>query len=153
MFTAPRVSRFPTSHNEAPVESRFDIVRKIKHSPRPCQPSLGPGKDDASLEPVDRGDERSLASSLYGEAKADLGQQFLDSGRLGVLGTKRELEAHAALMLKFPGMEHDEPYMAHVRPGQRGEIVWTFNRAGEYEFACLIAGHYQAGMFGRVTVE
>jgi len=70
-----------------------------------------------------------------------------------VLGTRPENEAHAALMVKFPGMEHDEPYMAHVRPGQRGEIVWTFNRAGEYEFACLIAGHYQAGMFGRVTVE
>ena len=37
---------------------------------------------------------------------------------------------HAALMLKFPDMEHDEPYMAHVPPGKTGEIVWTFNRAG-----------------------
>ena len=69
-----------------------------------------------------------------------------------VLGTAQELEEHAALMLKFPNMEHDEPYMAHVPPGQRGEIVWTFNRAGEFPFACLIAGHYQAGMRGLVTV-
>ena len=70
-----------------------------------------------------------------------------------VLGTPAELQAHAALMLKFPGMEHDEPYMAHVPPGQTGEIVWTFNRAGDFRFACLIAGHYQAGMVGTVTVR
>ena len=47
-----------------------------------------------------------------------------------VLGTKKELEEHAALMLKFPNMEHDEPYMAHVPAGKTGEIIWTFNRAG-----------------------
>jgi len=69
-----------------------------------------------------------------------------------VLGTKKELEEHAALMLRFPDMEHDEPYMAHVPPGQTGEIVWTFNRAGDFEFACLMAGHYQAGMTGKIAV-
>ncbi|MBL8345126.1 MAG: cupredoxin family protein [Rubrivivax sp.] len=70
-----------------------------------------------------------------------------------VIGTRTELEAHAALMVKFPGMEHDEPYMAHVAPGKTGEIVWTFNRAGEFEFACLIDGHFQAGMKGRIVVR
>ncbi|BEP59574.1 cupredoxin family protein [Variovorax sp. V213] len=69
-----------------------------------------------------------------------------------VLGTKKELDEHAALMMKFPGMEHSEPYMAHVPPGKTGEIVWTFNRAGDFDFACLIAGHYQAGMVGKVKV-
>ena len=69
-----------------------------------------------------------------------------------VLGTKKELEAHAALMVKFPTMEHSEPYMAHVPPGKTGEIVWTFNRAGDFDFACLIAGHYSAGMVGKVKV-
>ncbi len=70
-----------------------------------------------------------------------------------VIGTKKELDEHAALMLKFPNMEHDEPYMAHVDPGKKGEIVWTFNRAGEFDFACLIAGHYQAGMVGKILVS
>jgi uncharacterized cupredoxin-like copper-binding protein len=69
-----------------------------------------------------------------------------------VLGTREELDAHAALMLKFPDMEHDEPYMAHVGPGKTGEIVWTFNRPGTFEFACLIPGHYQAGMVGTIVV-
>jgi uncharacterized cupredoxin-like copper-binding protein len=70
-----------------------------------------------------------------------------------VIGTKKELDEHAALMLKFPNMEHDEPYMAHVPPGGRAEIVWTFNRAGEFDFACLIAGHYSAGMVGKIMVR
>ena len=70
-----------------------------------------------------------------------------------VIGTKKELDEHAALMLKFPNMEHDEPYMAHVDPGKKGEILWTFNRAGEFDFACLIAGHYQAGMVGKIQVK
>ena len=69
-----------------------------------------------------------------------------------VLGTKKELDEHAALMLKFPTMEHDEPYMAHIDAGKKGEIVWTFNRAGEFDFACLIPGHYQAGMVGTIRV-
>ncbi len=56
-------------------------------------------------------------------------------------------------MLKFPNMEHDEPYMAHVPPGKTGQIVWTFNRAGDFDFACLIAGHYQAGMVGKIIVS
>jgi uncharacterized cupredoxin-like copper-binding protein len=69
-----------------------------------------------------------------------------------VIGTQAENTKHAELMLMFPGMEHDEPHMAHVDPGQTGEIVWTFNRAGTFEFACLIAGHFQAGMVGTITV-
>ena len=69
-----------------------------------------------------------------------------------VIGTKAENDEHAALMVKFPTMEHDEPYMAHVPPGKTGQIVWTFNRPGEFEFACLIAGHYGAGMAGKITV-
>lgn len=69
-----------------------------------------------------------------------------------VIGTKKELDEHAKMMMKFPDMEHDEPYMAHVAPGQVGEIIWNFNRAGEFDFACLIAGHYQAGMVGKIRV-
>jgi uncharacterized cupredoxin-like copper-binding protein len=69
-----------------------------------------------------------------------------------VLGSKKTLDEHAALMEKFPNMEHDEPYMARVQPGETGQIVWKFNRAGQFEFACLIPGHYQAGMVGKVNV-
>jgi uncharacterized cupredoxin-like copper-binding protein len=69
-----------------------------------------------------------------------------------VIGTPQELKAHAALMKKHPGMEHDEPYMTHVRPGKRGEIVWNFNRPGTFQFACLVGGHFEAGMVGTLVV-
>lgn len=69
-----------------------------------------------------------------------------------VLGTMDELKKHAELMKKHPGMEHDEPHMAHVDAGKAGALVWTFNRQGEFEYACLIPGHYEAGMKGRVRV-
>lgn len=70
-----------------------------------------------------------------------------------VLGTTETNDEHAELMIKFPNMEHDEPHMAHVDPGEVGEIIWTFNKKGEFDFACLIAGHYQAGMVGNITVS
>ena len=69
-----------------------------------------------------------------------------------VIGAKKELEEHAALMVKFPTMEHSEPYIMHVSPGKTGQIIWNFNKAGNFDFACLIAGHYQAGMLGKITV-
>jgi uncharacterized cupredoxin-like copper-binding protein len=69
-----------------------------------------------------------------------------------VLGTKKELDEHSALMKKFPGMEHDEPYMAHVAAGKKGEIIWNFNKVGEFDFACLLPGHYEAGMVGKIKV-
>lgn len=69
-----------------------------------------------------------------------------------VIGTKKALDEHAAAMVKFPNMEHDEPYMAHVAPDKSGVMVWQFNRAGDFEFACLIPGHYQAGMRGTIRV-
>lgn len=70
-----------------------------------------------------------------------------------VLGTPEELKKHAEMMRKFPDMEHDEPHMAHVQPGKSGEIVWQFTRAGEFEFACLIPRHFEAGMVGKVMVK
>jgi uncharacterized cupredoxin-like copper-binding protein len=70
-----------------------------------------------------------------------------------VIGTKPVLDKHAELMLKNPNMEHDEAYMAHVAPGKTGEIIWKFNRKGSFDFACLMAGHYQAGMIGKIEVK
>lgn len=69
-----------------------------------------------------------------------------------VIGTERDLKAHAEQMKKHPGMEHEEPYMAHVGPGGKEEIVWQFTMPGEFMFGCLIPGHFEAGMVGSITV-
>ena len=70
-----------------------------------------------------------------------------------VIGTRQENAAHNELMKKFPNMEHDEPWMAHVAAGGKSEIIWNFNRPGEFEFACLMPGHYEAGMVGKIVVS
>ncbi|GAB3540434.1 cupredoxin family protein [Noviherbaspirillum agri] len=69
-----------------------------------------------------------------------------------VIGTMEDLKEHDRMMKKFPEMEHDEPHMSHVKPGTRQELVWTFNRPGDFHFACLIPGHFDAGMIGKIKV-
>ena len=31
--------------------------------------------------------------------------------------------------------------------------VWRFTKTGEFEFACLIPGHLEAGMHGKIIVK
>jgi uncharacterized cupredoxin-like copper-binding protein len=69
-----------------------------------------------------------------------------------VLGTLQELQQHAEWMRRFPGMEHEEPYMVHLAPGQSGEVIWQFTEPGEFHFGCLVPGHFEAGMKGRIRV-
>jgi uncharacterized cupredoxin-like copper-binding protein len=70
-----------------------------------------------------------------------------------VIGTIDAIKEHAELMKKFPEMEHADANMAHVQPGKTGEIVWQFTKPGEFQFACLQPGHFEAGMVGRVVVK
>ena len=69
-----------------------------------------------------------------------------------VIGNLTGPKAHGELMKKFPNMEQDEPYMAHIDPGGKREIVWQFTKAGEFHFGCLLPGHFESGMVGRIVV-
>ena len=69
-----------------------------------------------------------------------------------VLGLEKELKEHSELMKKFPEMEHAEPNMVTLAPGQTGEVIWQFSKAGAVDFACLLPGHYDAGMKGLIKV-
>ena len=70
-----------------------------------------------------------------------------------VIGSLDDLKAHADMMRKMPGMEHAEPNMITLKAGQRGGIVWQFDKPGTVDFACLIPGHMEAGMTGRLVVN
>ena len=71
-----------------------------------------------------------------------------------VLGTMDELKKHAEHMrMQHAEMAHDEPYIAHVEPGETGRIVWQFTRAGEFYYGCLVPGHFEAGMIGTIVVR
>ena len=55
-----------------------------------------------------------------------------------VLATVLDNRKHAEVMKNHTDMEH---------------AVWKFTKRGEFEFACLIPGHYEKGMFGKVIVK
>lgn len=69
-----------------------------------------------------------------------------------VIGTMADLKAHAAEMQKISGMQHDEPNMITLAAGKTGGLVWTFDKPGTVDFACLVPGHMEAGMVGKVKV-
>ena len=70
-----------------------------------------------------------------------------------MLATKADNRKHAELMKKFPDMEHDDPNATRLSPFSFGEILWRFTKRGEFEYACLIPGHLEAGMHGEVIVK
>ena len=47
-------------------------------------------------------------------------------------------------MRKMPGMEHHEDNSIALAPGATGHLAWTFTRAGTFQYACLIPGHFEA---------
>jgi uncharacterized cupredoxin-like copper-binding protein len=79
-----------------------------------------------------------------------------------VLGGRSDIDKHAKAMRNAPVAAghaghmhhmHASPSMVHLEAGKSGEIVWRFNRAGTFEYACLLPGHYEAGMKGSITVK
>ncbi len=70
-----------------------------------------------------------------------------------VIGTLEENLKHAAAMLKNPDMEHDDPNAKRVSPKKAGEILWRFTRTGDFDFSCLIPGHRESGMSGKIIVR
>lgn len=68
-----------------------------------------------------------------------------------VFNTTAEIMAHKDEMMSE--MAHDMPHDTdNAITLQSGELAWTFASAGEFRFACLIPGHYEAGMFGPLVV-
>lgn len=60
-----------------------------------------------------------------------------------------------------PAGSIDEPFengdmvseIEDIDPGSSGELVWTFDQPGAYQYACHIPGHYEMGMVLEFTVE
>jgi len=70
-----------------------------------------------------------------------------------VIATREENMEHAKEMAKNPDMEHDDPNAKRLKPAQDGEILWHFNKAGQFDMSCLIPGHLEAGMTGKIIVK
>jgi len=70
-----------------------------------------------------------------------------------VLASPQENLKHAALMEKYPDMQHEEPNARSVAPEKTDELLWRFTTEGTFEYGCLIPGHRQAGMIGTIVVR
>ncbi len=70
-----------------------------------------------------------------------------------VLGTPEANREHAKMMAEMADLKHSDANAVTVAPGASGALAWRFPHTGDFEFACLIAGHYEAGMHGTVDVK
>lgn len=50
-------------------------------------------------------------------------------------------------------MEHNDPNSVLLEPGKSAELVWTFGKTTDLEFACNIPGHYDSGMAGAIEIQ
>ena len=54
---------------------------------------------------------------------------------------------------RLGGGHHDVGVVAaHAEPGTSATVVFTATEVGEYDFACTIPGHKEAGMVGKLVV-
>ena len=70
-----------------------------------------------------------------------------------VIGDKAENAAHAKMMADMPDMRHNDPSAKTIDPDKTATLTWRFTKKGEFEFDCLLPGHYEAGMHGVVVVK
>jgi len=141
------------AHGEAKHDPQAN--RPMSTEEKPFGREGDPKKVSRTIE-VDMSDEmRFRPAELEVKQGETIRFRVRNSGKLMhemVLGRMQDLKAHAEMMRKHPGMEHDEPYMAHVAPGKTETMVWRFTKAGEFYYGCLVPGHFEAGMIGKVTV-
>ena len=68
------------------------------------------------------------------------------------IGTHHDQQAHRAMMSSMPDMEHNDPHVVSVKPGETKEVIWKFGTDKEalkdLEFSCNIPGHAEGGMIG-----
>ena len=104
-------------------------------------------KDDGSMvfEPATIKVRKGETVRLMFKNKGEADHEF-------VMDRHEAVMEHKALMAKFPEMEHADPNSIRLAPGATGEIVRTFQNAGDFTFACLIPGHFESGMKGDIKV-
>lgn len=110
---------------------------------------------DVAMRETDDGEMIFEPTSLEVELGETIRFNVMNKGELEhefVIDTMEGNAEHGKMMAKMD-MEHDDPNSIRLDEGGSGEVIWTFSNAGTFEFACLIPGHYEAGMHGAITVS
>jgi uncharacterized cupredoxin-like copper-binding protein len=109
---------------------------------------------DVTMRETDDGRMLFEPRALDVEQGATIRFNVINAGALEhefVIDTVEGNERHKKAMAEME-MEHDDPNSVRLDAGASGEVIWTFDNAGTFEFACLMPGHYEAGMHGPITV-
>ena len=73
------------------------------------------------------------------------------------IGDKSEQNAHREMMQKMPEMVHEDGNTITVKPGETKKLTWNFSGtvkgSSEVIFACNVPGHFEAGMFYKMTIS
>jgi uncharacterized cupredoxin-like copper-binding protein len=136
-----------------------------------------PGRADRTVR-IEMSDQMRFSPALV-EAKRGETVRFVVVNRGAVmhemvLGTMDDLRQHAEVMKKMEESAqhgsghqmggnhgsghhaaehvHAAPGMVHLAPGKSSQFGWEFTHAGEFYYGCLIPGHFDAGMIGKVNV-
>ncbi|MGV8864963.1 MAG: cupredoxin domain-containing protein [Pseudomonas sp.] len=80
---------------------------------------------------------------------------MFQNGSLTTIGPGQAMGnmGHSMGGMKMVGMEHNDPNSVLIEPGATQELIWTFSKSTDLEFACNVPGHYQSGMVGQFDVK
>lgn len=84
--------------------------------------------------------------------KGELDHEFVMDDDHGIEKHRKEMLA-ALESGNHAHHDHHGSNSISLKPGQTGEIIWQFTNDGQFQFACLIPGHFEAGMRGVLTVR
>ena len=132
------------------------------------------GHDHANFSAGEPGDPKKPARAVKVTMREDGNKKFFEPSRIEVrrgeqirfalqndcsgphefvLATAAENRKHADEMKKLPDMEHDDPNAKRVQASKSAELVWKFTKRGEFQFASVIPGDYDAAMYGTIVVK
>ncbi len=150
-----------SEHNHSSTHEMGNMSHDVKEmSHDDHESALGkpgdPAKVNRVIEITMHDSMRFTPSKISAKAGETIRFLISNNGKLThemVIGSMQELQEHATMMRNMPGMKHAEPNMITLAKGQRGGIVWQFDQAGVVDFACLVPGHMEAGMVGKIVIK
>ena len=145
-FAGPGEAGHSHTHSHTHDDDIFGKPGNPKMPSRVVKITMKEGDGKMLFEPselrVKQGEQIRFRISNVGSLKHEM-----------VIGTLEANMAHAKEMEKNPDMEHDDPNGKQLEPSKSGEILWRFTKAGTFDFSCLVPGHRDAGMSGKIIVE
>jgi len=132
-----------SDHATATHATEFGSAGYAKDVTRVVELSL---RDTMRIEPNQLSVQQGETLRLRIRNKGAVAHEF-------VLGTQKEIIEHRDMMRTMPAMMHDDANAVSVAPGRTAELIWRFSKTGRFLYACLVPGHWEAGMQGTVTVN